>query len=179
MNGLLARAGKHPEAGLFGTTIAFGERPDIVWFCGGRISIEDGVRAVHQHIGERVEQLPSESFYCDYLTGANLFGKMNSLDIVGLIPEEYFLYFEDADWCIRLGRRGLKAMVFPDLVMYHWKRSEQKDLPTERYLYYYCRNSGLDREEILAVREVRKVGTSNFRDQLAAESAKDGTRAVT
>jgi GT2 family glycosyltransferase len=63
------------------------------------------------------------------------------LEDIGLIPEDYFLYFEETDWCTRARRAGLKLMVFPDIVTKHWKASEKDGLPQPYYFYYFIRSS--------------------------------------
>ena len=42
----------------------------------------------------------------DYVCGGALFAPIKVLREVGLLPEEYFLYWEDADWCYQAKKKG-------------------------------------------------------------------------
>jgi len=42
----------------------------------------------------------------DYIHGACLFAHTTLLNKAGLMPEEYFLYWEESDWCFRARRQG-------------------------------------------------------------------------
>lgn len=46
----------------------------------------------------------------DYATGAALFLRKKALDQVGLLEEDYFMYFEETDLCWRLKKSGWKVM---------------------------------------------------------------------
>ena len=50
----------------------------------------------------------------DWLIGAAMMISRNTLEKVGLMDPEYFLYVEDMDWCMRMEDKGYKNMYFPD-----------------------------------------------------------------
>lgn len=154
---LLDRADRYPQVGVFGVAITFGDRPDTVWFAGGDIRWENGLETSHRYLGKPVSELPTEPMEVDYVTGASLFGRTEILDKVGLIPEEYFLYFEETDWCMQMRSAGYQLLVFPDLRMQHYKRSESGGAPTMDYLKYYCNN---------ALRFTEKYNPEKYEDTL-------------
>lgn len=43
---------------------------------------------------------------CQYILGASLFVKAEFIDSVGLMDEDYFLYFEEIDWAVRGKKKG-------------------------------------------------------------------------
>ena len=67
------------------------------------------------------------------------------LDEVGLMPEDYFLYFEEVDWCLRRG--DLPLAWVPDAAVHHriggsigsqgWKLDAR---PSELASYWMFRN---------------------------------------
>ena len=138
---LLDRAERYTGMAMFSTLIVFAHNPDRIWYCGGEVDLEDGVRTRSCLLGEPVTNAPVEPFETDYLPGALIFGRTRVLEDIGLIPEDYFLYFEETDWCTRARRAGLKLMVFPDIVTKHWKASEKDGLPQPYYFYYFIRSS--------------------------------------
>jgi GT2 family glycosyltransferase len=74
----------------------------------------------------------------DYVSGASMFLHTASFLELGLLPEEYFLYWEETDWCYRARLKGYKLLVCPgaicfDKVSGSVGRSFLAD-------YYYTRN---------------------------------------
>jgi len=138
---LVYRADANPQADIFGPRIVFGDRPGVVWFADGRLVWDYGLQAEHLGIGFAVADLPSEPVTVDYVTGACLFVRSTLLERIGLLPEEYFLYFEETDWCLRAREAGAQCLVFPDIEAVHYKRSEEGGRPSLYFLYYYCRGA--------------------------------------
>ncbi|MFN8356510.1 MAG: glycosyltransferase family 2 protein [Spirosomataceae bacterium] len=54
----------------------------------------------------------------DWLSGAYLFVRRESVEKAGMMDEDFFLYAEDVEWCYRLGKTG-KLMLYNDLEMVH------------------------------------------------------------
>jgi GT2 family glycosyltransferase len=49
------------------------------------------------------------------------------IDKVGLLDEQFFLYAEDLDWCLRVGSAGFSIIYFPRaIVLHHKSRSGKK-----------------------------------------------------
>ena len=55
----------------------------------------------------------------DYVIGAALAVKRETLDQIGLFDEEYFLYFEDTDLCVRARRAGYRVVYVPGATAIH------------------------------------------------------------
>ena len=60
-------------------------------------------------------------------------------ETVGLMSEDYFLYYEDADYCERVKQSGYRIMYEPDSVIYH-KESRSTKRGSDSYHYYNIRN---------------------------------------
>jgi GT2 family glycosyltransferase len=54
----------------------------------------------------------------DYIHGGSLFTNTATLQKVGLLPEEYFLYWEETDWCYQLKQKGGLLLVCESAVIY-------------------------------------------------------------
>ena len=98
-------------------------------------------RATLAHHGEPVSRLKlkQKPFSCDYVTGTALFVSRGVLKKVGLMREDYFLYYEDTDWSLRCRRLGYKLMIVPSAKVYH-EESRSTGLLSPRYIYYNTRN---------------------------------------
>lgn len=84
-------------------------------------------------------QIEWTSFACVML-------KASMIDAVGTMDENYFLYFEDADYCLRARNAGWQIRHVPEAVMVHFRggsgpvkafQRERKRLPP----YYYASRS--------------------------------------
>ncbi len=65
---------------------------------------------------EVVEKLNRNPFY---LSGAAMFIDVNVLNKIGLLDEDYFLYHEDTDICLRAKFLGYKLKLVPEAIVYH------------------------------------------------------------
>jgi hypothetical protein len=56
----------------------------------------------------------------DWVSGACMVVRRKAIDQVGLLDERFFLYWEDADWCMRMRRKGWKVIYFPMPCVVHY-----------------------------------------------------------
>jgi GT2 family glycosyltransferase len=116
---LLEAIERHPKAGLFGPTILSWDGARI-WSAGGDVWPALGWGA-HRGLGRPWD--PSEPRPevepCGYLTGAALYVTRACLEQVGLLDDGYYLYGEDADYCLRARARGFACLYVPKAVMRH------------------------------------------------------------
>jgi GT2 family glycosyltransferase len=75
----------------------------------------------------------------DFATGCALFAKRKVFEQVGLIPEEYFLYFEEADWCQKAVRNGFKMFYIPTAQISHGVSTSIGYL-SKIYVFHMIRN---------------------------------------
>ena len=80
--------------------------------------------------------IPQET---SYLPGAAMMVKREVVEQVGRMPEIYFLYYEEMDWCTQMSRQGYQLWYEPRCTIYHKEsRSTGKDSPLKTY--YLTRN---------------------------------------
>lgn len=60
----------------------------------------------------------------DYLLGASLFVRRSAKEAVGGFDPNYFVYFEDQDWCRRFWKAGWRVVYYPDAHLVHYHRRE-------------------------------------------------------
>jgi GT2 family glycosyltransferase len=74
--------------------------------------------------------------------GAAMMLKREVFDRIGLMNEEYFLYYEETDWSIRIRNAGYRIVYTPDTYILHKESlSTGKDSPLQTY--YLNRNRTL------------------------------------
>ncbi len=76
----------------------------------------------------------------DYISGAAFFTHIENFAKNGLLPEEYFLYWEETDWCTKAKMSGMKMKVCKNAKCYN---KGGKSVGRGSYLseYYYTLNS--------------------------------------
>ena len=72
-----------------------------------------------------------------WVSGSCLMIRKKTVDLIGLLDENFFLYSEDVDWCIRAKRQGWSVVYYPDAaVIHHGGQSAQQDLALKISLFY-------------------------------------------
>jgi GT2 family glycosyltransferase len=70
--------------------------------------------------------------------GACLFVRREVLDSVGLLPEDYFFFLEETDWCFQIARAGWRVVHLPDARVIHiFGASTKKKVPAETRIEYH------------------------------------------
>jgi len=68
----------------------------------------------------------------DWVMGAALLLRRDALAGAGLFDEEFFIYFEEVDLCLRLRRAGWEMLYFPGLTVVHHESQFSSDIPERR-----------------------------------------------
>ena len=70
--------------------------------------------------------------------GACLFARRELLEQVGLMPEDYFFFLEETDWCFRIAAAGWRIAHVPDARIVHiFGASTKKKMPTATRIEYH------------------------------------------
>ena len=64
---------------------------------------------------------PNEPHEVDAVSGAFLVIRKKVVDAIGVLDENFFIYGEDMDWCIRAKKAGWKVMYYPHAQIVHYK----------------------------------------------------------
>ncbi|WSA12838.1 glycosyltransferase family 2 protein [Micromonospora sp. NBC_01813] len=135
---MLAAAEEHPDAGIIGCRILDGGHPARILFNGG--VIEGKGSTYHADAGKFDPSVPDDAVRdVDYVTGACFLIRRDVLRQIQLLSEDYFLYYEETDYCLRAQRAGWRTVIAPRARAWHYKRSSGK-YPPAHYIYYMCRN---------------------------------------
>ncbi|MBU1102465.1 glycosyltransferase family 2 protein [Patescibacteria group bacterium] len=135
---LVAEAEKNNEAGILGPKILFYDEKRLIWSAGGKIT---GNFTRGELIGYRQNDSGqyNQTKEVDYISGTCLLVKKEVIKKIGLISEDYFLYYEDNDWCQRVRQAGYKCLLVPEAKIYH-KASKSTQEFSYPYIYYHSRN---------------------------------------
>ena len=106
---ILDCAAAHPGFGLMGGRVIYVEPGDVIQTDGGVVNRWTGIcSSVNQGLAP-ARTPPPHMRDVDYVSGAHLVASRAYVDRVGLMEEDYFLYYEEVDWA---ARRGDMEMLF-------------------------------------------------------------------
>lgn len=71
----------------------------------------------------------------DWVTGAAFLITKSCFDEMGGFDEDYFLYFEDEDLCLRLWQKGRKIIYLPEAKMIHNHMRESRSFNTKLFMH--------------------------------------------
>jgi GT2 family glycosyltransferase len=118
---LLRRVENDPGAGLCGSRLVYADPGDTIQAWGGaRYSRWTGATRLLGNGAALHDPAPQDwvERTMSYVVGASMLVRREWLERVGLMQEDYFLYFEELDWARRA--RGLFRLAYAhDSIVYH------------------------------------------------------------
>lgn len=109
------------SVGMCGSTLVYFHESDVIQATGGaRFNFTQGI-GEHLGLGQKLVTLPdrqSIEAQMDYVVGASMMVSREFLERIGLMCEDYFLYFEEIDWATR--SKGLFKLAWaPSSIVLH------------------------------------------------------------
>ncbi len=135
---LVEAAEEDESAGIVGPLIYFFDERNKIWSAGGKITshFTRGELIGYQETDEGQYRAAEQ---VDYVSGTCLLIKAEVMKKIGFISEEYFLYYEDTNWCQRAKKAGWRCLLVPQARIYH-KASRSTQEFSYPYIYYHSRN---------------------------------------
>jgi GT2 family glycosyltransferase len=126
------------DLGVVGPGLLRTDRENCWWNRGSRIHWPQARPSSICHNKPRGTDEP-DLVDVDYVCGAVMAFRPELLSRVGELPEHYFLYFEDADYCRRVRAAGLRVAVCPPALAWHHGGAASRGCEAE-VAYYQVRN---------------------------------------
>lgn len=113
----------------------------------------------------------------DYLEGSCFLIRKEAIDAVGLLPEEYFMYFEEAEWCFRAKQLGYEIWYVPEVEVTHLVASSpsgnRDDVYNKSMILFYKRNVGAVRGTCISLIMILATAIDFFSSWLFGRSNAD------
>lgn len=124
--------------GIAGSKIYyFGSRK--IWYAGASISMVTGNAVVAGKNEEDAGQYDGNKFP-QFITGCSMLIKKEVIEQIGYLKEDYFMYYEDADYCMRARNSGWGMVLAPLSVVYHKAGASSDGYENPLISYYIIRN---------------------------------------
>ena len=136
---LIDRLESSPKIGAVCPKIRFSWDNKTIQFCGYTPLSKVTVRNKSIGFGEADNGQYNTPHSTPYAHGAAMMIKKAVIDEVGLMPECYFLYYEELDWSMMITRAGYEIWYEPSCTIFH-KESQTTGQNSPLRTYYITRN---------------------------------------
>lgn len=161
INPLLSAFQNSSSVGIVGPKIL--DEKGRIWANGGILNpvrFSGGLKDIGKENSKTT--IPFES---DFVSGTAMLIKKEVFEKIGLFSEEYFLYYEDVDFCTRAKNAGFSSVTNPSAILVHSASSSVgKNSPLMQY--YMARNHLLFEEKFapigIKIREIIRLPKTIF-----------------
>jgi GT2 family glycosyltransferase len=134
---LMVVAASDPRIGILGPMVYHHDEPEVIQSAGGRL----GPYWISSHFGQ--DQPDRGQFGgphpVEWISGCAILVRRAVVEQVGMFDERFFIYWEETDWCVRVGRAGWRIVHVPAARI--WHKGVQRDYrPRPSVTYYSTRN---------------------------------------
>lgn len=120
------------RVGILSPIIYYYDQPNKVWRIGDWHPRWSPIPIRIPSVVLRIKQKP---FFVDYVTGCGMLIQKEVFHKVGLFDPNYFMYYEDADFCLRARKAGFSLLCVPTAKMWHKvSKSTYKNIGYQQYL---------------------------------------------
>lgn len=126
------------NVGIVTCKMKYFDNKEYIWFGGGYFN-EKNLRINHEkfrlkdNFNDKIREIT-------FATGCCMLMSTKIIKEVGLLSEDYFMYFEDADYCIRVMEKKYKIIYNPEATIYHKVGAASGGEESELYLKWMTRN---------------------------------------
>lgn len=119
-----------------GPRILHREAPGRVFSDGEKMLMDEKAGTFHRNHNLDVNDLSAGIDYnIDYIAGSSMLLNVKAIEKIGDLPEDYFLYFEETDWCFKAKRYNWELAINSNSVVYNLTSAK-----TSVFHYYFMRN---------------------------------------
>ena len=120
---------------------ALGGRQNVIWYAGAFQKWHTG----YHHVGVLEEDWGQfdVATRTEYASGCLMLMRGEVIKSIGGLSSEYFIYWEESDWCMRAREQGYTCWYEPRSVIYHNFKSAPHGKESPFYMYMQTRNSFL------------------------------------
>jgi GT2 family glycosyltransferase len=155
--------------GMLGPMVYHFDEPNVIQSAGG--VLEKHWNSIHLGMNETDHGQFQSVRQVDWLSGCAILVRRALIEQVGTLDSDYFLYWEETEWCIRASQAGWKIFHVPGAKLWH-KGVKRNYEPRPYVTYYMTRNSLFTLSKHKAPLSVRILAYSRILKTLLSWSLK-------
>lgn len=120
--------------------ISYAKDTNINWYAGGRFTFWKGFQGEHLGIGKQHDPSDTQPRWTPVAPGCCVMITSTTFEKIGFFDGNYFVYFEDTDYFIRMQRAGLRLLYAPGISVAHKVSLSTGGPQSDFSIRYYQRN---------------------------------------
>ncbi|MBO2544283.1 glycosyltransferase family 2 protein [Salegentibacter sp. BDJ18] len=154
ISSLLKTIEKDEKVGVIGPRICYRKDPDLIFSDGGFVLEKKGYAAPHINYNKRINETTNPGVHeVDYVSGSCFMLSTKVVEAVGKLREDFFLYYEETEWCLRIRKYNKKCVVDSNVVAFL-----SPSIKNNNYHFYMTRNrlllSRIERKNIFSTHKI-------------------------
>ena len=126
-----------PKIGIVGPLVYHFDEPTVIQSAGGMLG--KYWESIHLGKNEPDHGQYKEPHFVEWISGCAILVRRTAIEQAGMLDGGYFIYWEETEWCIRIGRAGWKIVHVPESKLWH-KGVQKNYSPKPSFSYYATRN---------------------------------------
>jgi len=126
-----------PQIGILGPMVYHHDEPNIIQSAGGMLG--EYWESIHLGKNETDQGQFTKPHSVEWISGCAILVRRQAIDQAGMLDGNYFIYWEETEWCIRVRRAGWKIIHVPQAHIWH-KGVKRDYQPKPSFTYYGTRN---------------------------------------
>ena len=123
LTNLMLKMKESGKTGAVGSVLMSYSQPNRIRTLGGGVfhkylGFTNNICSNHIFDPQLIDKVPGGTAI-DFISGCSILVSNEVMNIVGLLDDEYFGYWEDADWGQRMKRQGYSLTYAPQSIVYH------------------------------------------------------------
>lgn len=114
---MIAILKENKDIGMVSCSTLYFDKKDTIWFDEGYIDWNKYL-AKHKNI-KKLYKYSEDVVDVGFISGCCMLIRNDVFEKVGLLPTEYFMYFEDVDYCVKVKEMGYRIVVCKRSIIYH------------------------------------------------------------
>jgi GT2 family glycosyltransferase len=117
---------------------AVGGRENVIWYAGAY----QKWHMAYNHYGDSEVDSGKYEIACEtaFTVGCLMLIRGEAIKKTGVFLNDYFIYWEEPDWCIRASEHGYSSWYEPRSLIYHNTRAEVRGKESPLFMYMHFRN---------------------------------------
>jgi GT2 family glycosyltransferase len=126
-----------PAIGIVGPLVYHYDEPTVIQSAGGMLG--PYWESIHLGKNEPDQGQYQQPHSVEWISGCAILVRRPTIQQAGMLDNNFFIYWEETEWCIRIGRAGWKIVHAPQAKI--WHKGVQRDYqPKPTFTYYGTRN---------------------------------------